>query len=115
MIYTFDPFDCSVSPGGVRAVGRGHVDTRKGRPVLNFKRISSQRGITETRNALGLAALSRIRDCREQIRQGELALWLNASYAIRHGVPVVRVASETGYGVETTRKRIKAIDPRAFK
>ena len=115
MIFTLDPFDSSVSPGGVRAVGRGNVDTRKGQPVATYRPTRPRQGIVEVRNHLARSALDAVRDCREQMRQGETAMWLNASYAYRHGASREDIATVTGMHIDTVSRKLKQVDPRTFR
>jgi hypothetical protein len=50
-----------------------------------------------------------IRDCREQARQGEAALWLNAEWARRLGVPLSEIAALAGVSPETARARLRQV------
>jgi hypothetical protein len=58
-------------------------------------------------------AFRAIRECREQVRQGNAAMWINAAYAQRRGATLSQIAEATGVGVDTVRDRLRAVNGRA--
>jgi hypothetical protein len=63
-----------------------------------------ERGLAEQEKAR-----QAIRDCREQALQGEAAMWLNAEWARRLGVPLSEIAALAGVSVDTARARLRKV------
>jgi hypothetical protein len=58
-------------------------------------------------------AFTAIRQCREQIRQGTTALWLNAAYAGARGATLAQLADVTGFSVDIVRRELRRVSGRA--
>jgi hypothetical protein len=55
-------------------------------------------------------AFQAMRECREQIRQGTAAMWLNAAYAFRRGASVYELADLAGVSVDVMRKQLRRVN-----
>src|SRR5262245_20982195 len=115
MLYTFESAEDLDSRVGVPAIGLAHDAARKEQRGMTYVVTRTPQGIVEARNHLARSALDAVRDCREQMRQGETAMWLNASYAHRHGASVAAIAATVGLSADTVRKELKRVDPRTFR
>jgi predicted ArsR family transcriptional regulator len=67
--------------------------------------------VDQTRTSLA-KALAAILECREQVRTGETALWLNAAYARRLGASVAQIATAAGVSTDTARERLRKLEGR---
>ena len=54
-------------------------------------------------------AFQAIRDCREQVRQGTSAMWLNAAYAAARGATLAQLAHETGFSADIVRRELRRV------
>jgi hypothetical protein len=58
-------------------------------------------------------ALTSIRQCREQVRQGTVAMWLNAAYAANRGATLPQLSEATGVSVDIVRRELRRVSGRA--
>jgi hypothetical protein len=58
-------------------------------------------------------AFTAIRQCREQIRQGTTALWLNAAYAGARGATLAQLSDATGFSADIVRRELRRVSGRA--
>jgi hypothetical protein len=58
-------------------------------------------------------AFTAIRQCREQIRQGTVALWLNAAYAAARGATLAQLSDATGHSADIVRRELRRVSGRA--
>ena len=68
--------------------------------------------VERTRSDLS-KAMAAILQCREQVRQGDAALWLNAAYARRLGASVAQIATAAGVSTDTARERLRKVEGRS--
>jgi AcrR family transcriptional regulator len=54
-------------------------------------------------------AFTAIRECREQIRQGTTALWLNAAYAGARGATLAQIAEATGFSADVVKRELRRV------
>jgi uncharacterized protein (DUF169 family) len=54
-----------------------------------------------------------IRDCREQVRQGTQAMWLNAAYAAARGATLAQLSDATGFSADIVRRELRRVRGRA--
>jgi hypothetical protein len=54
-------------------------------------------------------AFTSIRECREQIRQGTVAMWLNAAYAAARGATLAQLSEATGYSGEIVKRELRKV------
>jgi len=58
-------------------------------------------------------AFTAIRGCREQIRQGTTAMWLNAAYAAARGATLAQLSDATGFSADVVRRELRRVSGRA--
>ena len=54
-------------------------------------------------------AFGAIRECREQIRQGTAAMWLNAAYAAARGATLAQLSEATGHSADIVRRELRRV------
>ena len=58
-------------------------------------------------------AFSSIRECREQVRQGTVAMWLNVAYAAARGATLAQLSEATGVSADIVRRELRRVSGRA--
>ena len=58
-------------------------------------------------------AFSSIRECREQVRQGTVAMWLNVAYAAARGATLAQLSEATGVSADIVRRELRRVRGRA--
>jgi hypothetical protein len=58
-------------------------------------------------------AFTSIRQCREQVRQGTVAMWLNVAYAAARGATLAQLAHETGCSADVVKRELRRVSGRA--
>ena len=57
-------------------------------------------------------AFGAIRECREQVRQGTAAMWLNVAYAAARGATLAQLSDATGYSADIVRRELRRVSGR---
>ena len=57
-------------------------------------------------------AFGAIRECREQVRQGTAAMWLNAAYAAARGATLAQLSDATGHSADIVRRELRRVSGR---
>jgi hypothetical protein len=82
-------------------------------PSARWKSQTERGGVVERSRQDLARAIAAILECREQVRTGETALWLNAAYARRLGASVAQIATAAGVSTDTARKELRRVEGHA--